>query len=144
MGNLIPTDIRARFAPPLETQIERLPPAEKAEFLRELGEARTRLRADVAAIDAELERWEDQARAGREEAARLELRRRELAAALDPSDAASASRARVAATVERRVAATADDRRSLRERRDELEVRLAAIKDMIADTDAAVDAAQPT
>ena len=40
MGNLIPTDIRARFAPPLETQIERLPPAEKAEFLRELGEAR--------------------------------------------------------------------------------------------------------
>ena len=75
---------------------------------------------------------------------RQELRRRELAAALDPSDAASASRARVAATVERRVAATADDRRSLRERRDELEVRLAAIKDMIADTDAAVDAAQPT
>ena len=63
MGNLIPTDIRARFAPPLETQIERLPPAEKAEFLRELGEARTRLRADVAAIDAELERWEGQARA---------------------------------------------------------------------------------
>lgn len=145
MGNLVPMDIRERYTRPLEQRVEALGPEEKREFRRELLEAKARLDGDVAAIDAALESWEASARSSREASARLELRRREVEAALARTDDAAGGLgavARASETARRRRAAADAAQRDQRDLRDDLVVRLDAIKEMIAETGVVAAAAE--
>ena len=95
MGNLIPKDLRDHYAPPLEARATRLSPAKRAEAHASLLAARDQLDREMADIDAAYEAASAHAHDARETAARLELRRRDVAAALlkeGETDAAAVSR----------------------------------------------------